>query len=398
MKALSSISKVVVLAAALIACSASSGPAGEAVGDSGGGGSAGAGNAPGSGGSGGVVPSGGVAGTNTGGTIPVSGSNTGGSAANECGVQTFNLERKPAEVLLVLDRSASMKDPVELPDGSDGEIKWSLTIPALIEVVQATNETLSWGLKVFPEDAAGEQEACSAGSVTDTIQVPIAENNAQAVVDAINATDDDGDGTPTGDAMKQAVAYLRSREGINDYNRYVLLATDGEPSCINVTETSDGDEGQDEARPYAVSAITEAASAGFRTFVVGVGTNKDTARQALNDMALAGLEPANCANPLADCFYLSNSREQLTTDLLGIATGISTCVFMLTATPPDPNNVRVTLDGDKVERDPARANGWEYQDAAQTIIEVHGQACDGIKASAAANVDIVFGCPNIDVR
>src|SRR6185436_17423218 len=137
----------------------------------------------------------------TGGAINVSGNNTGGSAANECGLQTFKLARRPAEVLLVLDRSASMKEAVELPDGGDGEIKWDLTIPALLEVVQATNAMLSWGLKVFPEDPAGEQSACSAGSVTDTIQVEIAENNAAAVVDAINMTDDDGDGTPTGDAM-----------------------------------------------------------------------------------------------------------------------------------------------------------------------------------------------------
>ena len=123
-------------------------------------------------------------------------------------------------------------------------------------MVEATGSTLSWGLKVFPEDGDGEQAACSAGSVTDAIQVEIAENNAAAVTDAISATRDEGDGTPTGDAMKQAVTYLEGRTDLNDYNRYILLATDGEPSCVNVTATSAGSEGQEAARPYAVSAVT----------------------------------------------------------------------------------------------------------------------------------------------
>jgi hypothetical protein len=198
--------------------------------------------------------------------------------------------------------------------------------------------------------------------------------------------------------MKQAVAYLEGRAGLNDYNRYVLLATDGEPSCINVTATSAGQEGQEEARPYAVAAIDEAVRKTFRTFVVGIGTNNENAKATLNAMALAGGVPSPCANPLADCFYLGNTREQLTADMLGIATNIATCTFMLTATPPDPNNVRVTLDTERVVRDPAKTNGWEYQDTGQTIIEVYGQACEDIKMSGATNVQIVFGCPDIDVR
>jgi hypothetical protein len=379
---------VLVVATGALACSASSGPVGEAVGENGG-----SGGIPTNGGTSGTGPTlGGTGNGGTAGTIPTSGS----GGTTECGVQTFNLERKPAEVLLVLDRSASMKDPPEMT--TETLPKWDLIIPALLHVVEQTGTTLSWGLKVFPEDGDGEQEACSAGSVTDSIQVEIAENNAQAVTDAISATRDEGDGTPTGDAMKQAVAYLQGRAGLNDYNRYILLATDGEPSCVNVTATSAGSEGQEAARPYAVAAVTEAANAGFHTFVVGVGTNKETAKLVLNDLAIAGLEPASCANPLDDCFYLGNSQEQLTSDMLAIATNISTCTFMLTATPPDPNNVRVTQDTERVMRDPSRTNGWEYEDAAQTIIVVHGPACDAIKGSSAANIEIIFGCPDVDVR
>jgi Mg-chelatase subunit ChlD len=387
---------------ALVACSASEGPVGEAVGNDDSGGSSGNGNGNGGTSNGGTIPgSGGSVPTSggTAGTISVSG--TGGTAGNECGVQTFNLERKPAEVLLVLDRSNSMEDPPDnyiRPDGTpETAKKWDLIIPALLRVVEETNTMVSWGLKVFPEgEFAG---ACVAGTVTPTIDVEIAENNAQAVMDRINATNNHGDGTPTGDAIQRAVDYLESRASVNDYNRFILLATDGEPSCINVTETSGpGDDDQATARPYAIDAIATAAVAKFNTFVVGVGTNKESAKDTLNAMALAGGETANCANPLDSCFFLGNSQDQLVGALRSIATVVSTCVFPLDAMAPDPNNVRVMLSGEKIERDSTRQNGWEYQDAAQTIVEVYGPACDNIKQTSAADVAIRFGCPDVDVR
>lgn len=400
MKTVSSFPLLLCVAGALLACSASSGPVGEAVGNDDGGGSSGTGN-----GSGGTIPGVGGSistsgtGNGSGGTISVSG--TGGSSGDECGVQTFNLERKPAEVLLVLDRSNSMEDPPDnyiRPDGTtETAKKWDLIIPALLRVVEDTNAMVSWGLKVFPEgEFAG---ACVAGTVTPTIDVEIAENNAQAVIDRINVTNNHGDGTPTGDAIKRSVEYLQGRTSVNDYNRYILLATDGEPSCINVTETSGpADDDQATARPYAIDAISAAASAMFNTFVVGVGTNKESAKDTLNAMALAGGQTANCANPLDSCFYLGNSQDQLVEALRSIATVISTCIFPLTATPPDPNNVRVILNGERIDRDPTKQNGWEYQDASQTIVEVYGPACDNIKQTDPADVAIRFGCPNIDVR
>jgi hypothetical protein len=395
MNAFSSLPRLVVIGGMLLACSASSGPAGEVVGENGGSGGipTDTGGASGSGGA-----TSGTAGTlpGSGGTIPTAGS--GGTAANDCGVQTFSLERKPAEVLLVLDRSASQREPVELPDGTEGMIKWDLMIPPLITVVNETDEAVSWGLKVFPEDSPEEDPACSPGSVTSNIQVEIAERNAAAVVAGIEGTDNGGDGTPTGDAIREAVAYLQSRESVNDYRRYILLATDGEPSCLNVTATTGEEVEQSEARGPSIQSVATAAAAGFPVIVVGVGTNKESAVQTLNDMASAGQAPAPCANPLDPCFYLSNTQAQLVEQLRAITTNVASCVFALTAVPPDPNNVRVLLDGEKIDRDMTRTNGWEYQDTGQTIIEVYGDACNAIKGSEAANVQIRIGCPTIDVR
>ena len=63
-----------------------------------------------------------------------------------CGMQTFDLKRKPAEILLVLDRSKSMiEDTV-----ADGVTKkWDAALPALKQVIMDSNASVSWGLKVF---------------------------------------------------------------------------------------------------------------------------------------------------------------------------------------------------------------------------------------------------------
>ncbi|HET7540093.1 MAG TPA: vWA domain-containing protein, partial [Polyangiaceae bacterium] len=141
----------------------------------------------------------------------------------ECARQTFQLSRQPAEILLLLDRSGSMK---EKPSGSSAsDSKWSLVVPAVNEVVTATNATISWGLKAFPE---GEGEECIAESVTAAVPVTIAPNNAAAVTAQLMALTPEGNGTPTGDAVEAAVKYLKSLTDPNP--KFILLATDGEPS------------------------------------------------------------------------------------------------------------------------------------------------------------------------
>jgi hypothetical protein len=299
---------------------------------------------------------------------------------DKCGEHRFDLERKPAELLLVLDRSASMQDA---PDGaSDSTAKWDLVVPAVNQVIMSTDATISWGLKSFPE---GEGEECEANSVTNKIDVELAAMNAAKVTGAISMTTAEGNGTPTGDAVLQGLKYLQTLPDENP--KYMLLATDGEPSCPD---------GSDNARKHAVDSIGMAAAAGVHTFVLGVATTKKSATSVLNDMAVAGGEPQSSdPNPLAQRFYLANSKDQLVTALQLITGQISGCTFSWDQAPPVPENIAVKVGGVKAPHD--AKDGWEYSSADHLGIEVRGSWCERIKTTAKNMVEIVFGCPDVEI-
>jgi hypothetical protein len=338
---------------------------------------------------------------------------SGGGGGRTCGLQSFDVERKPAEILLLLDRSKSMIEDTT----SDGTtLKWDAVLPALKKVVMDTDALVSWGLKTFPE---GTGSACVAGSVTNSVVVPIAPMNATAVVGALNdpanqATKPQGNGTPTGDAVTAAFNYLRSLTSTNP--KYILLATDGAPSCAGTTE------GSDAARTHAYAQVMAAASASppIYTFVVGVATNSNSETTTLNMLADAGGRPRG---GLLTHFYLGNSSTELTAALAQITGQAATCTFPLNPPPPVPNDptklgmyvpasaTPMTCTTDcpsgqscvsgvcmlKVPYDATMGNGWAYVDTANTAVQAYGGWCDMIKASGAKTVQIIYGCPLIDV-
>jgi hypothetical protein len=308
----------------------------------------------------------------------------GGSVASpdpdKCGEHHFDLERKPAELLLVLDRSASMQDA---PSGAAASTtKWQLVVPAVNQAITETDASISWGMKVFPEGSGSE---CDAAAVTDHVDVEIGAMNASKVTSAVSTATPEGDGTPTAAAIDHALAYLQSSKNKNP--KYILLATDGEPSCPKPS---------DDARTLAVQSVAKAAAIGVHTFVVGVATTKSSATTALSEMAIAGMEPRDeDPNPFATRYYLANTKDELVTALQQITGQISGCTFRWDQPPPEPRNIAVKVGGVKAPRD--ANNGWEYLGSDYKGVEVHGTWCDKIKTTAANVVEIIFGCPDVEI-
>ncbi len=367
MKFVSSVSSWA-LALALSGCSATT----PGVSSAGGGGThpTTGGNTPGTGGA-----TGGTTGTGTppkpdfGFTPPA---NTGSSIdAKTCGEMAFNLQRSPAQILVVLDRSGSMTQMVTgIPNS-----KWDNVTAALNDTLTATNAAVEWGLKVFPKPGPGA-EGCV---VADGVDVPIAPMNAMAITGAISAVTErpinNAGSTPTTVAVTKATDYLKSLATTTP--KYMVLATDGQPNCAN------GFNGDDPVG--AVNAIQTAAAAGFHTFVVGIATMGSAADITLNNMAMAGMEPRT-GDPK---YYPISSRADLVATL-GLITGqVTNCVFPLTQPPPATGDVTVKVNGMALPRDPSHAQGW---DLTGNAVQVYGAACDQLKGGAGDKIEIVYGC------
>jgi hypothetical protein len=312
--------------------------------------------------------------------VTTTGGSGGAAGDTSCGRSQFPVQQRPADVLLVLDRSASMTE-------NSTPTKWAIVTPSLVDVVNATANSLWWGLKVFP---VGNDSQCTQGTYPSGEVVEIAANNAAAMVAGINGVQPTGNGTPTSDAINEASKYLQTLQDGNP--KFILLATDGEPSCNGMTGSVD----TAGAKTAAISAISTAAKAGFHTFVVGVQTAKESASDTLNQMAVAGQEWVPNPNPIATRYYMATTADQLVNAFNSITAVVKTCLFPLTQTPPDPAHVNVFIDSGgnatQIIFDPA--NGWSFTGSDMLTIQLSGTACAQVTSSGAGAVRVIFGCKN----
>jgi hypothetical protein len=311
------------------------------------------------------------------------GANSSGTAPSldgpNCGLQQYGLQNVPPDLLIVLDKSGSMKEKADSMCRNTMAMrcptKWPEMTSAINMVVGQTQTTIRWGLKMFPDGDNGNQ-TCGAMGPPD---VAVAANTGAAIMAAIAANPPNMGATPTNDAVTTGAAYLTALPDPNP--KYILLATDGKPNCAG------GDPGTDDAAG-AIAAVTNAAKAGIPVFVVGVG-DVTTAIDTLNMMAVGGGRPRN--DPMTKYYPVTNSAD-LVSVLTMIGGQIATCTFGLGKAPPDPNNIGVYGDGKKILRDTTHANGWDYG-AGMTSVELFGATCDAVKSKMIAQVQAVFGCP-----
>ena len=146
-------------------------------------------------------------------------------SASQCGDLRILLKpsaSSTARVMLVVDRSYSM---IEDDD------RWSPMLAAIRQVVEGLDQTVQFGLVVFPNPRPGPDvpadvaEACAPGRV----DVEPAFGTAAQIMNILEASEPRfGQGTPTHSALLAAGEALTQGAAGTDY---ILLATDGGPGC-----------------------------------------------------------------------------------------------------------------------------------------------------------------------
>ncbi|MBN2725218.1 MAG: VWA domain-containing protein [Deltaproteobacteria bacterium] len=312
-----------------------------------------------------------------------------------CDPKNFSLKASPpAEVYLVIDSSGSM-----LEDGATpGLSRWEEVISAVDTALTQFEGSVKFGLLIYPVNDQCE----TAGPV-----VSFGLNNRDEILYHLINTVPQG-GTPTAAAIKNAASSLDDF-GDPASPKFIILATDGGPNCNYFVDASSGCSCTYASPEYcctnypascifgysclddtnSLSVITSMSNdKGIDTFVIGLSGTSEYVN-LLNEMAVAGGQAQQGAPTQ---YYSAENESELSTALQTIAVSVISCVIELDEPPQFPNYVHVYMDGGEVPRDGTKTDGWDFNSAEMTSIELYGQACDSLRDGVQHNLTATFAC------
>jgi hypothetical protein len=239
-------------------------------------------------------------------SAPDAGDAAAGGAGGRAAVDAGCSNALGPDILLMLDGSNSMNqalDGTTCPAGSCTS-KWQLVSGGIDQALAATDASVSWGLKLFASSGT-----CT---VTPEVTVPIARSQ-HAVISAAIAMRLPAGSTPTRLAADASLAYMQTLTDAAP--KAMVLITDGAPNCpadaTNIT--------LDDTAGAGLSLAT-ASSAGFPTFVIGIGA-VGSGQQSLNQLALQG---GKASGDLQFEDYPASTAADVAAALTTIA-GLATC-------------------------------------------------------------------------
>ncbi|MEM7606599.1 MAG: vWA domain-containing protein [Myxococcota bacterium] len=313
------------------------------------------------------------------------GAKTGLPVPIDTNCRDVDLSAPTPQVVFAIDRSGSMDFTLEgLPpdDPRRGEepSRWELMSAALPGSLAGRDVEV--GAVFYPTILDNDPNACGGN---ERLDLAPGEGSVDDLARLFAETDPVG-GTPTGSALAVARDYLENVPP--DRAPFVVLVTDGAPNCnpdpvvppplcrctSPVTERCDPV--LNDAAPLHclddTSALEEIAglrAIGVPVFVLGITQQGDLA-DVLDGLALAGGRPRAEG---ARRFYDAQTEAELAEAFDAINDSITNCVFSLSAPPPEPGALRVSINGEAV---PVTAeSGWRFANEDQTIITLFGAAC-----------------------
>jgi hypothetical protein len=194
---------------------------------------------------------------------------------------------EPSDVLLLLDRSGSMKEYAGL------ERKWEIAVAAVNSLVQTFSGQLNFGLMLFSHHPFIAH--CSKGAVN----VDPGSSTGNTISSLLSGITPQGD-TPLSLSLDEARTYLELNPTGNA--QYVVLITDGKETCQETWENTPD------------LAAGKLLASGIKTYVVGFGAEVDPV--SLSDTAMAGGTGS---------YYQADDLSQLNQALKQIAGAISCC-------------------------------------------------------------------------
>lgn len=329
----------------------------------------------------------------------------------ECVPGRFDLERRGAEVLFVIDRSGSMELALDGSDVTDGvPSRWELFVDALRTALPRTDELVQIGAKLFPQAIGPAEEVTHDNGcvVRPGIELEPAPSNAEALISLLSTVTPRG-GTPTFDALTQARDFLTSRPPPPGVARFIVLATDGGPNCnpdtgvdpmMCVCTTERDDCGTTPAGPFNCLDDDRTLrlmdqihrELGIPIYVIGIDNlDREDLTDVLERMAVAGGRPRDI--PDEPAYYSVRSPADFATALDTINHLIADCTFVVRSRPPTDRGIQVTVGGAPAPHDPGRVEGWDWTSRDRGELALFGATCD--RAAAGQPVEATISCDTL---
>lgn len=307
-----------------------------------------------------------------------------GQRPDVCEIVRLNADPQVPDMMIVLDRSGSMDD----------EERWVPSVSAVRRVTTELDAKIRFGLTLFPDpsaaaggalDALGcllapdpqmclDQIACGPGKVV----VPVGDMTGAMIGQVLNNATSEG-GTPTSQTLERVAMEFAPQASDPDaalHPKYVLLVTDGQPTCPSGRGQNVNQADIDAAN----AAIDKLTMLGVKTYVIGYDTSgpeNQMLASVLDGFAMRGGTMQH--RPVED-------EQSLLTELQSILGAVAGCSFSLDKAPPRADFVLVRLDGKQVNLN----QGWQLM--GEKTIELIGSACETLKDGAPHTVEAEVRC------
>lgn len=362
-----------------------------------------------------------LGGMSAGGASGTGGGRAGGSAAGGTaggmapGAKVIGARTFAPDVMLVVDRSGSMLQPLNPMDPQcrgcttncpPGCLTRSQALLTSMERFLSNSGTdARFGLVLFPSNASCGAPSVVSPPIPSSDDLSVLAMNASAATTQLRSTSFSG-GTPTSLALKFAAAdsafTIDTRR-----EHFMVLVSDGVPNCNSANPatcmtpqtcqcTIANCAGQNCVigcldRQAALDALTLAKAKDISTFVIGFGP--DATNEVFNALAVAGGRPLTCSQALNECGAgnacspAGTCARQFSNDLGAGLSRVSkaallsgTCRFVLADAVALDARLEVRVNGVVVARD----NEWQAERA--DVVRFDGSLCGALTSTPGTQV------------
>lgn len=291
----------------------------------------------------------------------------------------LNVQQNQVEMIVALDRSTSMQK-----NAFDSTTRLQAAQTALLESIRA-HPSIQFGIEQFPSARDCNGATCCA----DWVSVPPAPYHATSIQEQMACGSGDPDCTVASSDSPSHLALQKCRvwftsEGQGSSSQFVLLVTDQDPTCA-------GDASTDASLcSLAGDEAARLKKIGVQVFVVSL--NNDA--QSTGCLAsLAAASPSTSAGNSQ--FVAATEQADLKGKLEAIMTAVevNVCRFSLVNPPDNPGQVVVSVNHQRLQRDPSGPQGgWRFSDATSSEVVLSGSYCAALTSGQDDTTPWVLDC------